>query len=944
MRRLALTTIALGAGGATTLLFNVTLARAQGRDSFGETARTLAFAMAVAQLTMASVAPALAREVAGAGSDEARRARAASAVNIGFVLMIVVSAGYGIGLLAHAVPGPAAYVIFGWGVALIYPFYFLLKVVLFALDDVVPYAIAELSADVIFVLVLAVAIVTSPSLGLASFVVAYGAFCLAVALRLKRSATPALPLRLTRPIMRYAAGSFVATYSSVSVFPIMIALAGGLSGRATAGELAAGLALVAPIYLVPQAASTLTFATVARSLGVSHAATVQKSIRTIGTASAVSALLAVMLLRPAVKLVLGSEYAQVVTGLSIVLVCMIPQLVAMPVASAFAAEGAIGLKAAISLASLSLGIGVATFALPEWHALGGYVSVAAAVLSSGLLSIGLTRRRFGVQWRDLVGPSLVLLGAVAAVGVAAVEPLVPLLTCGALAVGVAIVGSRRLAMRMLGYTNRLRPETLWVFVGVVVLSVATAVGVVARPSAIAASVATVVAAVLLPRLRPTAALAALLFYLPFEGIVLTHIPDHYVPWVRYAPEALLLGAAFVLAMSRLALFAAILRDPIIWGLGIVLALGLSAAVINESGTTQALIGLRSEFRFLPALFVVLSSELRESAARLWARVILAAGGVEALIACAELFGGASVRGAFVQTWAVSLGGVNYATAASPTEGVFGTLSNHNELGIFVLMAWTVLAAAGSSRLGLPKHLGFLLGSLFVFVILASGSRESAIGLAAAALAIGIIRFRLPLLRIALAAAILAILFVPALTAPRAAPTSARSYTALSKRWESLLSPATWAAQYHSNFRLFLLASEAHLTVAEAPILGFGPGSVTDRRQLTMGTSPILKTFAGKRAVALDYVYDGNWGLVLVEAGFAGAAALAAVFLGVITRGFRAGRHSWIALATATIGLEVVALGFFAPILQLRSSGLVLWVLVGAFIAERRRSAPTVAPQ
>ena len=75
--RVGLTTVALAASGSTTLLFNVVLARRLSVAGFGEVARTYSIALAVAQITMAAVAPAArVRGLTQTGRfDEARELR-----------------------------------------------------------------------------------------------------------------------------------------------------------------------------------------------------------------------------------------------------------------------------------------------------------------------------------------------------------------------------------------------------------------------------------------------------------------------------------------------------------------------------------------------------------------------------------------------------------------------------------------------------------------------------------------------------------------------------------------------------------------------------------------------------------------------------------------------------------------------------------------------------
>ena len=147
--RVALTTLALAASGSTTLLFNIVLARRLSVAGFGEVARTYSIAMAVAQITMAAVAPAIAWRVAQEGSEEdplarPRIARRPARCRRLYVVPLPCGGSAGLAPLGEALRRRRL------GRRARLPDYFGLKVVLFALDQYRAYARLEFLSDGIF--------------------------------------------------------------------------------------------------------------------------------------------------------------------------------------------------------------------------------------------------------------------------------------------------------------------------------------------------------------------------------------------------------------------------------------------------------------------------------------------------------------------------------------------------------------------------------------------------------------------------------------------------------------------------------------------------------------------------------------------------------------------------------------------------------------------------
>ena len=133
-RRLALTTAAFAFSGGTTLVFTLVLVRVLSSNAYGDVARTYSLGMAVAQLTMAGLAPAVAREVANGRDDDERFSRARGALRVLAVVCGLVSCLYIPLALAGLGPTPSGQMLLGWALAFVYSLYFGVKPILFALD------------------------------------------------------------------------------------------------------------------------------------------------------------------------------------------------------------------------------------------------------------------------------------------------------------------------------------------------------------------------------------------------------------------------------------------------------------------------------------------------------------------------------------------------------------------------------------------------------------------------------------------------------------------------------------------------------------------------------------------------------------------------------------------------------------------------------------------
>ena len=420
-------------------------------------------------------------------------------------------------------------------------------------------------------------------------------------------------------------------------------------------------------------------------------------------------------------------------------------------------------------------------------------------------------------------------------------------------------------------------------------------------------------------------------YQPFEALALSYLPTNLVAVARYGPELILWPLAAV-ALTQLTFASRRELRPVLVALTFVVAVAVLAAVASEISIGRALIGLRAELRYIPLVAIVPWAFPGGDRGRV-ARYIVYSGLAEAIIGLGASLAGPGAMRAIAPSVSVSIDGTEFAPAALFREGtIAGTLNNYNHFGIVLGVALTVAIAAGPIRLGMRREVWATTLAIFGIGIVASGSRESVI---AVVIALAVLAWRAGR---RLAVYLLVVTAVAIAAALPAANTIANVDSRnLVQRWSALLDPRALQADQTSNFRLALLTDEVHLALKHGPLLGTGPGSVVDRRTQDEGTNPLFETVTGRTAIRFNFLYDGNWGLLVLEFGFLGLAAFVWLLIASFRVALTRDRREWAANALVALVPMLVVLGFFSAILQQRQFTAAFFVVLGLALVEPRRS-------
>ncbi|HEY5320955.1 MAG TPA: O-antigen ligase family protein [Galbitalea sp.] len=392
--------------------------------------------------------------------------------------------------------------------------------------------------------------------------------------------------------------------------------------------------------------------------------------------------------------------------------------------------------------------------------------------------------------------------------------------------------------------------------------------------------------------------AGVLVFLPFAPFVSNHLSHGPSSVVRYGTEVLIDALAVGVAIRRRRRVVTVLR-PLIVPFAVLFGFWLLSALWNDVSWKVVAIGVRSEFRYLPivAIVAIAAAPLRDARVYLWVIVVSAA--FQSVLA------------------------LLYAANAISLQT---TLGDRNQLGILLMLA-LILFASGFRELGLGTWAVAGIAMLLLAGVLATASREAAIGLGIGLAVLGFLELkgwpRLTLVAVAVAAAV--VIVIPTVTGSGSGYLDSRS---VAGRWQEL-----FAASFSpdTNFRTRLLVENSKLVAHHNPVLGFGPGMGSAPSVIKDLSSPVYRSFrAYKLVIQIEpFVYDSNWAILVLETGFVGVALLGALFVYLAAIGMKAARRKvWLGSALIATLFSVVVAGFAAPIFREPVASFVLWLAVG----------------
>ena len=274
---------------------------------------------------------------------------------------------------------------------------------LFALDWSTRYAALEFLSDAIFFLTLALLAVLAPTAAVLTFSVAYAVFIVIAVRLISRRGRQMERVQVDRGLVTYTGWASIATYASIGRFTVAVALTGAIAGSVPAGRVAVILAIIMPFFLIPQAAGVLTFADVARVSEGDAGGPVRLMCRLSALVSAATIITCCLFSHQVIRILLGGRYDSSTGDFLILMLCIAPQIVSIPISNALAAQGAVVLNATVSVAAFIVMLIGLILLVPAQGVLGAAIAFGVSMLASGVSMLVVGRIRFNLGIADIGG-------------------------------------------------------------------------------------------------------------------------------------------------------------------------------------------------------------------------------------------------------------------------------------------------------------------------------------------------------------------------------------------------------------------------------------------------------------------------------------------------------------------------------------------------------------
>jgi hypothetical protein len=445
--------------------------------------------------------------------------------------------------------------------------------------------------------------------------------------------------------------------------------------------------------------------------------------------------------------------------------------------------------------------------------------------------------------------------------------------------------------------------------------------------------------------RPGPILLAYLIYMPFEEFVLKWIPEGsaYMA-MRYGPEIGLYGVLLAVLWTRgiLGERPVIRRTPIDVPVAIFIGVALLSALVSGAPVLLVVHGLRWLLRYLVVYYLVVHLDWDENRKRRWITALLAVAAIQAGIGMIQSAVGRPAWDLLAADYS-KRGWVTDEVKLDPNyrRGVFATMGSYFALGTY-LSLWITIALG--LRWSTRSRRWLVAAALLAVGLFLSYSRQATLGLMIAGTALAWLHGRRTLIAIVL---LLVLAYF-----------GAGAYVFLTDAYipgsnidrplhERFLGPFTreyWRIDYTFHGRSYLLFDVGGRLLADAPLLGQGPGVFGTQASLTYG-SPVYE----RLKIDPRNVFDVYWIAVLGQVGLLGVVAFLWMLVAVGRAAIRRARAApsaferglGLGLGAAVVGIVIAC--FFGPSLSDRYLSLYFWLLaglatVGSSPAADRRAA------
>lgn len=443
-------------------------------------------------------------------------------------------------------------------------------------------------------------------------------------------------------------------------------------------------------------------------------------------------------------------------------------------------------------------------------------------------------------------------------------------------------------------------------------------------------------------LSPTAILAALAIYLPFEPFVLKFIPDSIYVFARFASEGLLYLMAFVVfwrwISGRIQLKKTALDTPFVL---FVITL-IASALIHFVPIPVALLGLRQILRFMIVFFLVVYLQPSKRFIQRLTTALLIVLLIQSVIGIAQSFIGEPLDQFLISSEERTLGELTLTGGVEqfwdPGSRVFSTLGRYDRLGnflyIFLLLASGLLYTLGTRT----KKLEPLLWWVFVLgipTLVLTYSRSSWFGFLLGFLFIGLIMKRDKRVFAGLIASMLVILGYLAASGLTVGLIAEAPGQTLSERFFESFSYARWRGEYEGLGRVFWYVHTPLNVVAASPIFGWGPGQFGGGAVAALHNTRVYEQLGLPFGVfGTEGFIDNSWFTIWGEAGTLGLLFFLWWYIAIFRRALATYHQSrdpyvqGLAIGFAAVLLALTLNAFTSTIFEIRTVAFYVWMYAG----------------
>ena len=311
----------------------------------------------------------------------------------------------GLGLLAPELLPDSAFSDVIWVCALIaaYGAYSYTKSVLYGFHLPSRYAVLELGADVVILVLTIAAVLWLPGLLLAPLVVGYALFAIGATVSTPRTRPGEMPS------MGGELGGFVA-YTALGIaagqgfFQVSMLVARHATSAHEAGAYAAAMSLIGPAFFLPRAMAMAFFPAAAEAVGRGDTGALARHTDAVTRLLLLAALpafaVAAMVGGPVLRLVFGAEYGDGGTVFAILVLAVFFYVVAVPSVNVLSAHDLALARIPPLASTVGVVVGVAAWLTigGRWGAAGVAVGYLAGMVVQAGVPVTVAFRRLGIRW------------------------------------------------------------------------------------------------------------------------------------------------------------------------------------------------------------------------------------------------------------------------------------------------------------------------------------------------------------------------------------------------------------------------------------------------------------------------------------------------------------------------------------------------------------------